>query len=135
MFDFKILSPEGQVFEDEVEEVTLPTPNGEISVLTNHVPLFSKLSEGTVTIVKGGKNTIIAILGGFLEIKDKSVTVLSDYAVKADSIQTAKSLEAKKLAEEILKSKQTTAELLMAEKKLQRSLLELKVADKVKRHI
>ncbi len=134
MFELKILSPEGQVFSDTIDEVQLPTFKGEISVLTHHVPLFAKLSEGTITIKKGGKETIIAILGGFLEVRKDSVMVLSDYAVKADSIQTARSLEAKKLAEEILKNKQTTAELIMAEKNLQKSLLELKVADKIKRH-
>ena len=134
MFELKILSPEGQVFSDNVDEVQLPSSNGEISILTHHVPLFAKLIEGTITIKKAGKETIIAILGGFLEVRHNSVTVLSDYAVKADSIQAARSLEAKKLAEEILKNKQTTAELIMAEKNLQKSLLELKVADKIKRH-
>lgn len=134
MFEFKILSPEGQVFSDSVDEVVLPTPTGEIAVLTHHVPLFSKLSEGVITIKKSGKKTIIAVLGGFLEVKSDTALVLSDYAIKAESIQTARASEAKKLAEEMLKSKQTTAELLMAEKKLQKSLLELKVADKMKHH-
>lgn len=134
MFALQILSPEGQIFSDSVDEVQIPTPDGEISILTHHVPLFSKLSEGTLTIKKAGKNTLIAILGGFLKVKDNQITILSDYAIKAESIQAARSLEAKKLAEEILKNKQTTAELIMAEKNLQKSLLELKVSDKLKRH-
>ena len=134
MFALQILSPEGQIFSDSVDEVQLPTPNGEISVLTHHVPIFSKLSEGTITVKRGGKNTIIAILGGFLKVKENVVMVLSDYAIRAESIQSARALEAKKLAEEIIINKQSTAELIMAEKNLQKSLLELKVADKVKHH-
>lgn len=134
MFALQILSPEGEVFSDSVDEVLLPTTKGEIAVLTHHVPLFAKLTEGTITIKKGGRNTVIAVLGGFLEVKKDVVLILSDYAIKAESIQAARAQEAKKLAEEILKNKQSTADLIMAEKSLQKSLLELKVADKIKHH-
>lgn len=134
MFALQILSPEGKIYEDSVDEVQLPTSKGEISILTHHVPLFAKITEGTLTVKKGGKNTIIAILGGFLEVKKDVVMILSDYAIKAESITAARALEAKKLAEEIIKNKQSTADLIMAEKNLQKSLLELKVADKIKHH-
>lgn len=132
MFELQILCPEGQVFNDSIDEVQLPTINGTITVLEHHVPLFAKLVEGTIIVKKGGKDTVIAILGGFLEVKKTRVTVLSDYAVKAESIQSARALEAKKLAEEIIKNKQSTAEIIMAEKNLQKSLMELKVSDKIK---
>ncbi len=134
MFQLQILSPLGEVFNDSVEEVSLPTENGEISLLTHHTPLFSKLSEGTLTIKKAGKQTVIAIVGGFLEVGDELVTVLSDYAIKAENIQIAKAEEAKKRAEEFIANKQSTADLIMAEKELQKSLLELKVAGKAKHH-
>ena len=132
MFALQILSPEGEVYSDSIDEVLLPTPDGEISILTHHVPLFSKLAEGTLTIRKGDKRFIIALLGGFLEVKKNVVTILSDYAVRAESIQAAQSLDAKKMAEEIIAKKESTAELITAEKNLQKSLLELKVANKVK---
>jgi F-type H+-transporting ATPase subunit epsilon len=134
MFALQILSPEGEVFSDSIDEVLLPTKSGEISVLSHHVPLFSKLVEGTVIIKKGGKSSLIAILGGFLEVKENIVTVLSDYAVKAENIQAAQALEAKKMAEEIISKKESRAQLLLAEKNLQKSLLELKVANKIRRH-
>lgn len=134
MFQFKILSPVGQVFDDSVDEVTLPTEKGEISILPNHTALFSKLSEGIITIKKGGKKTVIAIVGGFLEVKKESTTVLSDFAIKAEDIQTARAMEAKKRAEDFIANKQSTADLIMAEKELQKSLLELKVADRIKHH-
>lgn len=134
MFQFAILSPVGEIYNDSVDEVTLPTMSGDISILTHHIPLFSKLSEGLAVISKGGRKSSIAILGGFLEVKNDIVTVLSDYAIRAEDIHTARALEAKKRAESFLTNKQSTADLLMAEKELQRSLLELKVADKIKRH-
>lgn len=134
MFQFAILSPVGEVYNDNVEEVSLPTHKGEITVLTNHAPLFSKLDEGVAVITKSGRKTSIAILGGFLEVKKGVVTVLSDYAIRAENIQAAKALDAKKRAENFLKDKQSKADLIMAEKELQRSLLELKVSDKLKKH-
>ncbi len=134
MFELSILSPEGQIFAETVDEVLLPTEKGEIAILAHHTPLFSKLTQGTVTIKKSGKLNMIAILGGFLEIKNGVVTILSDYAIKAENIEIAKANEAKKRAEEYLNNKQSTADLIMAEKELQKSLLELKVADKMKHH-
>ena len=132
MFQLQVLSPVGEVFNDTVDEVSIPTFKGEISILTHHTPLFSKIEEGTITIKKGGKHTVIAVVGGFLEITDKMVSILSDYAIKAENIEIAKAQEAKKRAEEFLNNKQSTADLIMAEKELQKSLLELKVADKMK---
>lgn len=135
MFQLQILSPIGEIYNDTVDEVTVPTDNGEISILQNHVPLFSKIQEGTVTIKKGStKPTVIAVVGGFLEVKDNNVSILSDHAIKAENIEVARANEAKKQAEEFLANKQSTADLIMAEKELQKSLLELKVADKMKHH-
>lgn len=134
MFELQILSPLGEIFHDSIDEVVLPTEKGEIAILPGHMPLFSKLTEGALTIRKGGKNIIIAILGGFLEVQEGVTTILSDYAIKAENIQAAKAMEAKKRAEEFIKNKQSTADLILAEKELQKSLLELKVADKTKHH-
>lgn len=134
MFRLQILSPLGEVFNDGADEVTLPTDRGEISILQNHIPLFSKLTDGTVTIKRGGKNTVIAVVGGFLEVKDNLVSILSDYAIKAENIEIAKAQNAKKRAEEFISNKQSTADLIMAEKELQKSLLELKVAGKMRRN-
>ena len=134
MFQLQILSPLGEVFNDSIDEVLLPTTKGEIAVLSNHIPLFSKLTEGTLTIKKGSKENVIAIVGGFIEVKNNVVTILSDYAIKAEDIQTAKALEAQKMAEELIKNKQSTADLIMAEKQLQKALLELKVLGKIRHH-
>jgi len=134
MFELQILSPLGEVFHESVDEALLPTDRGEIAILPHHIPLFAKLTEGTITVTKGGKSTVIAIVGGFLEVKKEVVTILSDFAIKAENIQVARAQEAKKQAEEFIANKQGTADLIMAERQLQKSLLELKVADKIRHH-
>ena len=86
-FLLEILSPEGELLKDEVSEVILPTSQGEISVLPNHAPLFTKLIEGEIVVRKDNKDTFIAITGGFLEISKNKVTTLADYAVRSEKIE------------------------------------------------
>jgi F-type H+-transporting ATPase subunit epsilon len=132
-FHLEIVSPEGVSFDDSVNEVILPTSTGEIAVLPNHAPLFTKLVEGEATIILGSKHTHIAILGGFVEVSRKKVTVLSDFAVQADSIEVKKVEEAKKRAEEILEGKIANEDFVMAEKESQKALFSLKIANKMRR--
>lgn len=134
MFQLQVLSPTGEVFNDQIDELTVPTARGEISVLQNHASLVSKLTEGTLTIRKSGEETIIAIIGGFLEVKNEVMTILSDYAIPASSIQVAQIKEAKRKAEELLSKKESNANIIIAQKELQKSILALKVADKLKMH-
>lgn len=133
MFQLQVLSPMGTIFDDSVEEVILPTDQGEMAVLSHHVPLFAKLTEGTMTIKKSGRNTVIALIGGFLEVKKGTVTVLSDHAVKAENIEVAKALEAKKKAEELMKNRENEEDFALATKELARSIMELNAVEKMKR--
>lgn len=131
-FTLEIVSPQGEVFSDSVKEVSVPTDKGEISILPNHISLFTKLSEGEIKIYtsKGEKN--VAIVGGFLEVKENKVTVLSDYAVKAENIQVALAEAKAKRTQEQMRQKESGVNFALLEKELQRSLLELKVASKMK---
>ncbi len=132
-FFFEIVSPLGIVFNGEAESVSVPSFQGILTVLPNHAPLFTKLSEGEVEIRTKDKDLAFVISGGFLEIKNNSVHVLSDYAVRAESIEMAKSEEKKRLAEEKLKQKLDNREFTSADKDLKMSILELKVAQKMRR--
>ncbi len=132
-FHLEIVSPEGISFTGEVNEVLLPTTTGQITVLPHHAPLFTKLSEGEAVIKQGTKETTIALFGGFVEIGRSKVSVLSDFAIRADSIETAKVEAAKKRAEEILAGKIANEDFTMAEKELQKALFSLKIADKMRR--
>lgn len=132
-FFLEVVSPQGIIFEGEADSVCLPTYDGKITILPYHTPLFTKLSEGVVEIKKDNKEVTIVVSGGFLEVKDNSVHILSDYAIRAESIEVAKSEARKKLAEEKLKQKLDNEEFTIADKDLRLSILELKVAQKVRR--
>lgn len=131
--NLSVVSPEGIIYQDSVDEISLPTPNGEITILPHHVSLFTKMSEGIVNIKKGPKDSVIATIGGFVEVDNGKVTILSDHMVKAENIQATKAQEAKKRAEETMKKKESDVDFAMAEKELQKAIMELQVADKIKK--
>jgi len=109
------------------------TASGEIAVLPHHVNLFTKVEPGEMTIKIGGKDQFLAITGGFLEVSNNKITLLADYAVRADEIEVGKALEAQKRAEEILKKKESgisAQDLAAAQGDLRRAILELKVANR-----
>lgn len=130
--NLNVVSPEGTVYQNTVDEISLPTPNGEITILPHHVSLFTKMSEGVVRIRKGSTESIIATIGGFVEVSEKDVTILSDHLVKAENIQKAKAQEAKNRAEEAMRNKESEVDYIIAEKELQKAIMELHVADKIK---
>lgn len=134
-FSIEILSPEGEILKDNIDEVILPSEQGQISILANHAPLFAKLAEGEIIVKKNNKEIYIAITGGFLEVNKNTVNVLADYAVRSENIESKKAEEAKKHAEEILKQKEKLSEIdfSLAEKELQRSILELKISETIRK--
>lgn len=130
---FEIITPEKTVFKDEVDEIVVPTVKGEIAILPNHVNLLTQVSPGEL-IVKKGENTYpIAITGGFLEVNNNKISILADYAIRAQDIEVARAEEARKRAEKAMQEKTTDKDFKIAQGELLKSLLELKVAGRQKR--
>lgn len=102
---FEIVTPEQIVLREDVVQVTIPTKQGEITVLPNHIPLVASLQPGVVDIVKSdGKRDIISLSGGFIEVLKDKVVVLADTAERAEDLDLAKIDEARKKAEEAIKN-------------------------------
>lgn len=129
----EIVSPEGIIFEGNADELVIPTIQGEIAILPEHTALFTQLTAGEAIVKKEGKEVSYAITGGFLQIGKNKVSVLSDYAIHAESIQIAKVQEAKKRAEDILAGKISNEDFALAQKDLERAILSLKVAERIRR--
>ena len=85
-----IITPEKVVFQEEIDEVTVPTPNGQISILPHHINLVTKVVQGELIIKIKGNEELVALSGGFLEMNNNKITILSDYAIRADDIETEK---------------------------------------------
>jgi F-type H+-transporting ATPase subunit epsilon len=132
-----ILTPEKIVYSQEIEELTAPTPQGEITILPEHIALITRVSEGEMIIKEKGKLHYLAVTGGFLQVQGGTVTILADYAVRSDEINTQKVLEAKKRAEEALtKNREGMSErdFAVAQSEMRRAILELKISTKRRKH-
>jgi len=105
MLKFKIVTPEKVIYENEIFQVTVPTMSGEITILSNHIPLVSVLKAGELKIKDKNGEHHIAISGGFLEVKANSeIIILADHAERAEEIDVHKAEEARQRAEEQMKN-------------------------------
>jgi F-type H+-transporting ATPase subunit epsilon len=102
MLTLDILTPDGPAFEGTVESVSLPTLNGEITVLKHHIPLITVLVPGTAVIRQKGTEELLAVSRGMIEIDGSHVRVLADSADVVDAMDIAGVEESKKRAEELL---------------------------------
>jgi F-type H+-transporting ATPase subunit epsilon len=128
----KIITPEKTIFEEMVDSVSIPTTQGEITVLPNHIPLVSSVASGDVVARVGGEEVPMAISGGFLELKDNEIAILADFAEHVADISDEAVVAAKARAEELAKM-QANGEVVDFERfaaELERSLTRVKVADK-----
>jgi len=134
-FTFRVISPLGTVFNGPARAITVATQDGEITVLAGHMPMVSVLVDGEIHIRTPERDVWIAVAGGFLETggkPDAEVTVLSDFAAGSDSIEGARVEAAKARAEQLLAEKKERGELLLVERDLQRAILQLKVAQRIR---
>ncbi|MBU0596740.1 F0F1 ATP synthase subunit epsilon [Patescibacteria group bacterium] len=112
MIKFKIVTPEGSVYEDEILQCTIPTQDGEITVLPNHIPLVSILKIGEIKFRDKDGEHAIALAGGFLEVRGgNELIILADNAERAEEIDIERAEEARKHAEELLKKADQTADI------------------------
>lgn len=129
MLKLEIVTPEEKVYSEEVDQVSLPTSTGEITVLPHHLPVVTQIIPGELTVKKSGKTFHLATGAGFAEITGKSVAVMTDLAIESGKIDEKEVLEAKKRAEEALKQKHTMSseEFATTAATLQKALAQLRV--------
>lgn len=129
----EIITPEKVIYKDEVDEVIAPTENGQIAILPNHIDLLTQITPGELIVKKGTNEQYMAIIGGFLEVNKNKISIIAEYAVKAQDIEVMQAEEAKKRAEKLMTEKLTDNEMKIAQAEMIKAILELKVATKHKR--
>src|SRR5687767_2002639 len=127
----EIVTPERQVFSEEVDSVVCPGIEGELGVLPHHAPLLTTLGVGELRIRRGGTEEFFAIAGGFLQVRPDKVVVMAETADMASDIDLEKATEARREAERALESGfQEGADLAAARAALQQALLRIRVAER-----
>ncbi|MBI4239738.1 ATP synthase F1 subunit epsilon [Candidatus Uhrbacteria bacterium] len=127
----KIITPEHEVFSDDIDQVTLPTMDGEITVLPHHIPLVGILKPGEILIKKKGDSIPLAVSGGMLQVRPDMVLLLADTAERVEEIIEERAEQARLRAEQLLTAKKfDTAEYATIAAKLEKELARLKVVRK-----
>ena len=88
-FHFDLVSPEKLAFSGEVDQVDIPGVEGDFGVLAGHAPIVAAIRPGILTVMSGGTQQKIIVLGGLAEMSDKGLTVLADVATSLDELDRA----------------------------------------------
>lgn len=123
-----IVTPDGPVYNSEVEMVSTKAETGELGILPGHIPLVAPLQIGAVRLKNGSKTEYVAVTGGFLEVRPEEVTILAQAAEKAENIDFARAQAAKARAEQLLQSNRDDIDFKRAELALKRAMNRIDVS-------
>lgn len=100
-FELTVVSAERKIFEGQVISVRISGVEGELGIYAGHTPLLTAIKPGMVKFTfSDGKEELIYVSGGFLEVQPTTVTVLADTAIRGEELDEQRILAAKRKAEE-----------------------------------
>ena len=122
----EVVSPERVLYSGEARVVICRTTDGELAFLTDHAPLIGALGIGEVRIgQESGEDEVAAVHGGFVEVRNNKVVILSDVAELKDQIDVERAKQAKSRAESAVQADGDDQE---AKDALRRAIVRLEVA-------
>ena len=129
-----VVSAEESIFSGLAEFVVLPGEAGELGILPGHMPLMTRIKPGAVRVMMpGGKEELIFVAGGLLEVQPGLVTVLADTAIRGTDLDQAKALEAKKMAEEAMANRGSAMDYARAQAELAEAIAQLAAIDRLRK--
>jgi F-type H+-transporting ATPase subunit epsilon len=136
---FQLVSLSGKKFDDDVYEVILPTLEGEIGVLQDHMPLISVATTGAIAVRRTQKDSdsaleYFATNGGVIEVENNVLRVLVDEADHSDDINEAEAQKALERAEKMRSEAKDQISLEHAQSLVDRQAVRLQVAGLKRRH-
>ena len=106
-----IVSLKAPIFSGEVQMLAAVGELGDLGIYPGHTPLLTPLKPGPVKVIDSqGDEQVFYVSGGMLEVQPYLVTVLADAAVRADDLDEAAAIEARKQAEQLLRGQKTEME-------------------------
>ncbi|MBR3482471.1 MAG: F0F1 ATP synthase subunit epsilon [Neisseriaceae bacterium] len=130
----EIVSNEQNIYSGEAKFVVVPTQTGELGIYPRHMPIMNLVRPGTVriTVPNQDQEVLLAVSGGLLEVRPDKLTILAEVAVRSDEMDQARAEEARKNAEERLKSATDAKSTAAAEAALAAAIAELKTLDYIR---
>ncbi|HTT09036.1 MAG TPA: F0F1 ATP synthase subunit epsilon [Gammaproteobacteria bacterium] len=130
-----VVSAEESIFSGPAKFVVLPGEAGELGILPQHAPLITRIRPGTVEIEKeDGDKELVFVKGGILEVQPHYITVLADTAIRGRDLDEAKAQEAKKAAEESLRTAKDRQEIATVQAELSILAAQLQAIQKFRKY-
>jgi F-type H+-transporting ATPase subunit epsilon len=128
----EIVTAERVVYSAEgIDEVVAPGADGEFAVLPQHAAFITTLAPGEMRIIRSGADEeVMAITGGFFEVRNDRIVILADAAERAEEIDIARAEAARRRAEELLREKVELVDLAQTQAALMRALARIRVAER-----
>jgi len=123
----EIATPEGTVYSEDVELVTLPAIEGQMGVYPQHIRLMTKLVPGELIVHKRGQDDFLAVGEGLVDVTGDRVSIVTDMAVPAEKIDEAKAEQERQRADAQLRSQLAAQDLATVNASFTRSLAQLSV--------
>ncbi|MGB4674927.1 MAG: F0F1 ATP synthase subunit epsilon [Azovibrio sp.] len=132
-----VVSADEEIFSGRVEFAVFPGEAGELGIMPRHTPLLTRIKPGTVRLKVPDEDRfeMVYVSGGMLEVQPHMITVLADTAIRAADLDEAKSLEAKRRAEEALANRKGEMDFASAEAELAQAIAQLQAIQKMKNAI
>lgn len=123
----EIVTPDGVIYSEDVDMVSLPGVEGQMGVYPQHLPLMTQMVPGEISVRRAAQDYYLAVGEGLIEIDVDHVSVLTDMAIAAEKIDEAKVEQARERAEARLREKLSDEEVASVNASLARSLAQLQV--------
>jgi F-type H+-transporting ATPase subunit epsilon len=132
-----VVSAEESIFSGEAEFVVAPAIMGEVGIFPRHTPMLTTIKPGALRIklADNAEEQLIFVSGGVLEVQPGLVTVLADTAIRGHDLDEAKALEAKRVAEETLKSNASEVNYALAQTELAEAMAQLQAIAKLRKNV
>lgn len=129
-----VVSAEESIFSGLVEFAVFPGEAGELGIKPRHTPLLTRIKPGTVRLKVPDSEAyeMVYVSGGMLEVQPALITVLADTAIRANDLDEAKAIEAKKRAEEALANRKAEFDYAAAEAELSQAIAQLDTIRRMK---
>ena len=129
-----IVSTNKEIYSGAAEMVSAPGEMGEMGILPRHNQLLTRLKPGQVRVKPpNGEELIFYVSGGLLEIQPDLVTILADTAERAQDLDEAAALAAKRHAEELLVGRASEIEFAKAQAELARAIAQLRTIERLRK--
>ncbi|MDE3112760.1 MAG: F0F1 ATP synthase subunit epsilon [Chloroflexota bacterium] len=128
----EVITPERRVYEDDVDMVIAPGSEGYLGILPHHAPLLTALGPGEFRVKKGGSEEVLAVFGGFMDVREGRVTVLTEAAEHVEEIDVRRAQEARDRARAALEAAapMSAEDIQRAQAALQRALVRIRVSER-----